>query len=102
MIGSALSEDDRNNKSGKYFKLIHVMGNYFRNQSQMFVDILKYWKKQDEVYFKQLMLSLCFDLPKLYKEIMQANIALKKSQRISNSRWQNEVIPAFKYTVNII
>ena len=99
LIGQPLSEIDFENKTLKYKKYVHQLSNYFRKECELFADVLNFMRTQDPDDFYEIMLSQCLDLDRLEKLLIDFNLMMKKGQRISNRRWQDEVFPIMKKIV---
>lgn len=101
LTGECLSNKDFNDckKSAKYRKYVSELCNYFRYESELFSDMLDHMKKQDSNSFNELMISKCMNVKKLNKCFKNFNVKMKKCYKISNRKWDKEVVPLSKEIV---
>ena len=81
-----------------YDQLISTLACYFVYESKIFSDVLNEMITQ-QPDFKQILMAKCMNLCKINKMLINQNIILKKCQKISDSKWQKEIVSSFSVLV---
>ena len=83
-----------------YDQFISTLACYFVYESEIFSDVLDEMIKQ-QPEFKQIFMAKCMNLSKINKMLINQNIILKKCQKISDAKWQKEIVSSFSVLVKL-